>query len=465
MHSFRLTYDSRKIKAVLTIQQLEEPVEVTAEEVFKYLEEAGIVKGLDTEAVEKMVEEKKWDTPVLVAKGVEPVNGEDGSIEFFFDSNPDHTPRVRSDGSVDFHNINITAQVHVGQTLAQVIPPTAGTPGEDVFGVTMLTRAGKEARIIPGANTSFTDGTRTLLKSNVNGHAEVSRDGSVQVVQVFTVRGDVDYSTGDIEFDGDLEIMGDVKSGFTLKTTGNIEIMGTVEDATIEAQGKVMVRGGYIGSGRGSIQVGTDAIFRFVRNQQVIAERDIYIYEESMHSQLSAGRAIIMNKGRGQIVGGFAEAGRYAEINVIGNDKNIQTRISICEESSLSLKIESLRQKMERLLGNYDKLVPALEDMRKRKKDGTLSKEMQETHNQMEQAYSDLTASIESTSQVFTTHQSQMQHRRMGMYVRAQEKVYPGVLISIAGSFQRIETLLGPSLYMLGGKDIIIKMAERKERK
>lgn len=184
-----------------------------------------------------------------------------------------------------------------------------------------------------------------------------------------------------------------------------------------------------------------------------------------MHALLSAGRGIIMNKGRGSLVGGFVEAGKYAEINVIGNEKNIPTRISICEESQLSLKIEGLRRKLERLSANLDKLIPALEDLRKRKKDNTLADDMLDTYNQLEKAYSDLSTAVESNSQALGKHLAQMAQRRMGMYVRVLEKIYPGVILSLAGSVQRVEVFLGPSLYMLNGKDIVVKMAERKERK
>ncbi len=464
MHSFKLTYDSRKVKAVLTIRALEEPVEVTVQDVLSYLEEVGITTGLNVEAIEKMIDKSQWDQPVLVAKGAEPVNGKDGWLEYNFDTNPDHTPHVRADGSVDFYNINVTAQVHKDDILSTINPPTKGEPGEDVFGVPIPSRSGKDVIIVPGQNTVFADLSKTIIKSVANGHAELNRDKSVKVIEVFTVRGDIDYGTGNLDFDGDLEILGDVKSGFSVKASGNIEIYGTVEDAVVESGGNVIVRGGYIGSGKGSVQSGQDAIFRFVRNQQVIAERDIYVYEESMHAKLSAGRGIIMNKGRGQIVGGFAEAGRFVEINVVGNEKYIQTRINICEDSSLSIKIESQNNKLRQLKSNQDKLEPMLLDLRKKKKENNLPEEMTETYNHMERVWMDLSQSIKKTADALRVHAARMTKRRSGMYVRVMDRIYPETIFSIAGSIHRNETILGASQYMLGGKEVIVKMAQRKER-
>ena len=46
---------------------------------------------------------------------------------------------------------------------------------------------------------------------------------------VYVVPGDVDFSTGNIDFIGSVKVMGSVRNGFSVKAEGNVEIMGRLE--------------------------------------------------------------------------------------------------------------------------------------------------------------------------------------------------------------------------------------------
>ena len=62
------------------------------------------------------------------------------------------------------------------------------------------------------------------------------------------IPGNVDFSTGSINFLGDINIKGDVLSGFTVRAMGNIHVDGVIEaGSAVEAGGDLVVVKGILG--------------------------------------------------------------------------------------------------------------------------------------------------------------------------------------------------------------------------
>lgn len=61
------------------------------------------------------------------------------------------------------------------------------------------------------------------LIATMDGHLEYS-NGAFYVRPVLEIRGDVDYSTGNIDFIGDVQIAGDVRENFSVRATGSITV-------------------------------------------------------------------------------------------------------------------------------------------------------------------------------------------------------------------------------------------------
>ena len=70
-----------------------------------------------------------------------------------------------------------------------------------------------------------------------SGHLEFANN-AFHVRPVLEIKGDVDYGTGNIDFNGDVHIFGDVREGFDVRATGTIIINGLVEAATVEEKTK-----------------------------------------------------------------------------------------------------------------------------------------------------------------------------------------------------------------------------------
>ncbi len=73
---------------------------------------------------------------------------------------------------------------------------------------------------------------------------------------------------GNINFPGDVEIKGNVISNLTVTATGNIEILGAVEAASIIAGKNIVLKTGIQGMDKGVLQAGGNITARFIERTQ-----------------------------------------------------------------------------------------------------------------------------------------------------------------------------------------------------
>ena len=185
---------------------------MTEEDILSELRMLKIIVGIQEEEIKKFLKERKYCTNYVLAKGKPPVNGTDATIEYFFNTNPNLKPKKNEDGTVDYHDLNTISRVEKGQVLAKLHEAVKGCAGQDVFGTPIPARQEKNKKLEYGNNISISE-DKTEIYSEVTGHASLV-NGKVFVSDVFEVTADVDNTTGDITYDGNVSIKGNVKSGY-----------------------------------------------------------------------------------------------------------------------------------------------------------------------------------------------------------------------------------------------------------
>jgi len=314
---------------------------LTVEDVLSRLSEAGISAGIHMDNIRTMCASTRPLKGVVVAVAIKPGVGDNGRIEPYVSMRKRAQAREREDGSVDYHDLGEIISVSRGQKLYRRIPPTLGKPGYDVMGNEISGLLGKDIRIVLGNGTEFDAQDADLVIASMEGEL-ILKNGLYHISELHEVKGDVDYSTGNIKFKGSVKIGGTVRSGFTVEAGGSIRINGSVEDATVIGGNDVTVLGGFAGTGQGVVKAGRDAFLKFVENQRVDAERDIILREVSYHSRLRAGHSIIAREGKGTIVGGRAEANFSIEALRFGSSACVPTVIKTGIDPALAERLKNL---------------------------------------------------------------------------------------------------------------------------
>lgn len=290
------------------------------------LTDNGVVFGIDQDALDALFEAKQYFRLTPVAFGTPPVEGENGRIvEHFLRELPKEV-RVDEHGKADYRAEYLVQAVEQGEVICDIIPPVEGTPGQGVNGQPVAPQKVTPAKVPSGANTTITpDGTQMIATRA--GHVEFG-GGVFTVKPVLEINGDVDYSTGNIDFRGDVHIHGDVREHFSVHATGSVTIDGLVEAANVEAGGNIMISCGVLGDNRALIKSGGRLQAKYLENCVAYASESIAA-DCIMASQTYSDGTIEVMTGRGTIIGGSLIAAKSVKARIIGCQNDRVTEITL----------------------------------------------------------------------------------------------------------------------------------------
>jgi uncharacterized protein (DUF342 family) len=339
------------------------------EDLRQFLKDHEIVYGILEDTIKDIFQKEKYDQPVLIALGKKVVNDKDGEVKLSFDT--EIKPKFDEKGNVDYKELNLIQNVKKGDKLAEVTSPKKGAEGCTIFGKKISPKEGVKPAPPVGENTCPDPDNPDVLVAEIDGAAKL-KGFLVQVEPVFLVKGDVDFSTGNIDFVGSVIVNGDVKSGFKIKAKVDVQVDGVVEDAVIEAGGDVLIKMGFIGREEGKIVAQGKVTATYCVSENIISEGDINIIEYIMHSNIQTKGNLFVKEKKGLIVGGECYAVKGIEANTIGNESYAATSVVAGIDKEIG---ERLRLKRAYLWKNaehiteIDKVIKKIQRLRLVKKD------------------------------------------------------------------------------------------------
>ncbi|MBL8028465.1 MAG: DUF342 domain-containing protein, partial [Fibrobacteres bacterium] len=254
-----------------------------------------VVFGIDQNAIQKALSVIATDkTPVLdvpVATGVQPINGANGRIEYYFKAEGSLKPKTMEDGSVNFKELALIETVGEGQELARMFSPTKGQPGHDIMGNAVPAKDGAPITLPAGTNTGPHPKNPEILIAQKAGNVRLNNH-FVEVSEGFIINGSVDFSTGNVDYGQSVTVKEDVKSGFTVHAGGDLEIGGLVEDCEIRVDGNILIKGGFVGQGKGVVLAAGSVNTGFIRNQTIKSRNSVVVAKESMNATIYARNTI-----------------------------------------------------------------------------------------------------------------------------------------------------------------------------
>ena len=369
-----ITFSEDKGIAYLQFSKKDENFSCSTEDLEIFLQSNEIRYGIQKDIVQRISShpEEYFFSRVPIAIGDEPVHGVDGKVVLTVDLEEDRKPQEKEDGKVDYKDLIRLHNVLKGQLIGKTMPPVSGQKGRAVTGEEIPCRIGKEARFKVGKNV-LVDQSGTAMYAAIDGLVTLTDKGKVNVFPVYEVNGDVDYSTGNIDFVGTVVIRGNVLTGFTVKSAGDIRVVGGVEGAELVSGGSIEITGGIIGYNKGLVSAGTNVKVSFIQDGNVVAGEDVIVSQSIMHSNIRAGRDVLCNGTKGLIVGGIVQAGEKVVARTIGNSMSTATAIEVGVVPELRNEINELRQELRQLLENEDKTNKALYLLNQLANNGQLS--------------------------------------------------------------------------------------------
>ncbi len=330
------------------------------ESIYELLESQGVVYGVNQSKIEEICENcgkgRYPEKQIVVAKGDETVDGEDGKVELLISTESSLKPKVNENGVADYKNVDIIVPVSSGKKLAKLIPPQKGRPGKDITGNETPAADGKPAQLPGGKNTDTSGEQADYLIATTDGI--VKYDGtSINIVEGYVVEGNVDFSTGNIKYERSVTINGDISSGFGVECGGDLQVSGTIEDCAVKVGGNILCKHGFIGQGRGLIEAKGDVNLGFIKNQTVRSRGNVNIAKEALNSTIYSRKSIEIHGGSLSVAGGTLVAKHSIIVNIVGNSNGTRTNLEVGMDYALSEEMVRIDSQLEEMHLNLKKMV------------------------------------------------------------------------------------------------------------
>ena len=219
---------------------------INLQDVLTTVEDMNIRMNLDVGAVQSEVARPSYQW-VTIASGKIPIEGQDAKLELYFSENIDDN-FTELGGVVDFKNRLNIPSVKEGDVIARKIPAIEGYAGYDVFGNILLPEPVKDIRIVGKENVEITSDYQVIARKSGRPRVTGNKIKYFDINTAFVVAGDVNLSTGNIVFSGDVVVYGDVMDNMIIESLGNIYVTGSVFNSTLTATGSIAVKGNVLGS-------------------------------------------------------------------------------------------------------------------------------------------------------------------------------------------------------------------------
>lgn len=348
--------------------------DVTMEDIQAVLTAKKIVYGIDEEMLENIVKEGMYDSVFTFAHGDPPKNGVDGVVKPRYDEVRKYQPKLREDGSVDYRDLGMVVNIKLGDPICDITHETAGTPGMDIYGNTLLPLPGR-APVIPSGQNTGLNGDKSMLIALASGNL-IFQNGKFAVETTVVIKNNVDISTGNINFLGNVEVKGNVDEGFTVISEKDIIVSGMINGATLQATGNIIVKNGVVNSTlistEGNITIG------FGENSKIKCKGNLRANSlVSSHADVEGSLECVSNPGT--IVGGSYSVMGNLSCNTLGHRNYIATSVMVGNFALLMQERQELENRSKKLDEDIDKLDVALKFINGEKAKGVrLSREKEE---------------------------------------------------------------------------------------
>lgn len=402
---------------------------ITANEILSSLRLSGVKFGILQENIEYFLKNKRYCEDIILARGKKVAEGSDAAIMYHFNTDNSLKPKENEDGTVDFHQLDMISAINKGDVLANLTPAVQGKPGMDVLG-SSITPKKVINRILRHGRDIHLSADGLIMYSDVSGHATLT-DDKVFVSNTFEVLADVDASTGDIHYEGNVTIKGNVNTGYSVIAKGDIIVNGVVEGASLKAGGQIILKRGMQGMSKGKMEAESNIITKFIENAEVKAGG--YITTEAiLHSKVSAKGDVTVGGKKGFITGGEIHSGTTITVKTVGSTMGTSTLLEVGIDPGTVEEYRSLEKSIMKMNTDLDKFMPILETYKKKISAGEkLSQDKIEYIRMATTNCINLRTQIKEETTRYERLRIEMSNCDSGC-VRVENIAYPGVKIVIS---------------------------------
>jgi uncharacterized protein (DUF342 family) len=434
------------------------------------------VTDFTNQALQGLVESKptcEESITIDIACAQPAIHGTNGSIQWLVEEeSPDDVPPqdngdaktspVNEAGSdddqdaVSYYDRCAFMMVETGDVVGKILKATLGRDGRDVTGDTIPAKSGKDETLqINESLMCKADGSLVAQQNGVL-YREI---GKAQIRSQIEIKEYVDFSTGNIDFDGDISIGRGVRDCFTVKASGNVEVKGLIEAATIETGKDLIATGGFAGRERGHAFVGGSLRGKYLDNVHGHVKQDLCMDREVINCELTIDGGI--NSPRGSIIGGKIIPTGEITIGTLGSGAGVETHLIIGSVPRLDPFAEKLDAMVQIFAKDVEKLTEEQDLINKMSVKGRMTATDRERQTEIMFELSMSSANLEKAQLTLDSVNSEIDNRR-SVSITVNRMVNPGVTLIFGQLRHKITTeFRGPArIYLENGDKLVYQRGD-----
>lgn len=302
----------------------------------------------------------------IIAQGLQPEAGEEIYLHPTYSEAPKIDPK---EFQIDMRAAQNRKVVKKDEQIAE-LRYKDGKLGKNVYGedVHMVAETAPDTLVI-GEN--ITPDGKGRFMSAIDGIPSVE-DTSISCSTVYVHEGDVNLTTGDINYDGSVQITGNVDGGASVIVTGDLIIEGMILPSFVKCGGNLTVAGGIVTSGHGWIEVEKNLEADFIENSKVSVHDNLTVKNSVFNSDVVVGsNLIVMDKANGRVAGGHVSVKNVIRTGHFGFAEGLKTICRMGGDWKIERRktiLEGRKERLNKILNIETKNANELRQLRRRTK-------------------------------------------------------------------------------------------------
>ena len=319
----------------------------------------GIKAGLDEKKLVILLDEIEHARSFqmeLIAEGRPAVPGKSAIVNLYFEQNEsvlvqnaeedEDEELIEADSAAsfqdkaDFRELMKISMAKAGQLLAESYPPEDGSDGFTIKGTPLLQPQIERRRVFAGKNCHVNESHGIV--ADVDGR--IRYDGKIiSVNPVYRLVGNVGFRHGNIHFNGDVKIVGEVQSGFKVEGGGDVTITRSVENAQVISGGELEIGGAFIGGESGMLVAGKHCKISHTNGGMIEVHGNLKLRRELLNSRVSVWNQLEAAK-NSSIIGGQVFIKGHADVWNVGSQAGALTVVHMGAQSFIFPRIKQLQK-------------------------------------------------------------------------------------------------------------------------
>ncbi len=453
----KLSVDSSFMKAYIEKINSEdesdsEDVVLHIKQIEDFLNENGLIYGIDEKAINNFIENKLANKSILIAKGDKQIDADDGYVKYIHKSKNSISLNQDEKGNINFKELNWFIQVEENDILAHKISPTEGVDGINIKGEKIKASKGKEYSFRYGKNITVSEDGNALFAAK-SGRLEYEGE-KLSINDILIIKENVDTSTGNIKFGGDVIVRGDIKSGFSVDCAGSLEVMGVIEASNIKSGKDIVVKGGIQGSAKSLVYCKGNLVCKFIENANIFSESDI-ITDFIVHSNVNSSGSLTVKGKKGLIVGGEIQVKKDIVTNFLGSSMGTRTNIYMAVDPKQKIELNKNKSNLLEYQKDLKRLQPLIEEGKVYLQKGLLNSIKKLNFVKALEEYNSVLQNITIAETDIIRLEKELSEIKYG-FLTVKSGIYPGVSISIGNHKRHIKDETSACRLYVENSDIIL---------